>query len=164
MFDIFRMLQLVFWHTALYNEHPRKAKQRVKLKDVGLMPTPQNPVMGSALECAGTVVRVRRGTNAAYVRWDNGSENKYSRSRLLVIDFPLKFMPKFLTLNGNNPNVTFKELERYKEIEKERLEFEARLAAKKKPEHPRESGHEHTNTMVGFPPGYNDLSIRRRNL
>lgn len=130
MFSIFRMLQLVSWHIALYNERPRKVKQRVKLRDIGLMmATPQNPVMGSPMECMGTVIK--RNRHAIEVRWDNGSTTAYSASNLMIADFPLKFIPKFVVLDKDNPNVAFKELEYYKNMERERLEFEARIVAKK---------------------------------
>lgn len=125
MICIFRMLQLVFWHTSLLEEFPRKTKQRVKLRAAGMVATALNPVMGSALECMGTVTKITE--RQVFVRWDNNSDNIYPSNYLIIADFPLKFLPKFIKLGKDNPNVTFKELESYKMMEKEWLEYEERV-------------------------------------
>lgn len=125
---IFRMLQLMFWHTAILKEPPSKVKQRVKLQPLGITATMLNPVMGSALECMGTVIKITK--NRIFVTWDNNNNNAYSPRYLLIADFPLKFMPKFVRLGKNNPNITFKELESYKLMEKEWFEHEQRLKSR----------------------------------
>lgn len=119
------MIQLAFWHEAILRKSPNRVKQRVKLKDIGLVPTVFNPIMGSPLECMGTVTKV--SNDKARVKWDNNRENIYPLENLVIADFPLKFMPKFVRLDDNNPNITFKELEHYKLMEKEWYAHEERM-------------------------------------
>jgi len=119
------MIQLAFWHEAILRKSPNRVKQRVKLKDIGLVPTVFNPIMGSPLECMGTVTKV--SNDKARVKWDNNRENIYPLENLVIADFPLKFMPKFVRLDDNNPNITFKELEHYKLMEKEWYAHEKRM-------------------------------------
>lgn len=131
MLYIIRMMKLAFWHTAIAKKSPNSVRQRVKLRPVGLTPTPNNPVMGSPLDCRGTVYKIfynkKSRSHYACVKWDNHHENTYPREYLVVADFPLKFLPRFATINKNNPNSTFKELEAYKLMEVELLEHERRM-------------------------------------
>jgi len=131
MFYIYRMLQLAFWHKAMFKKEPWKIKQRVKLrKSSGLTATPINPVAGSPLDCSGTIYKMKYGKitgHMANVKWDNNNENSYPPEYLIIVDFPLKFLPRLPRLNKDNPNSTFKELEAYMIMEKEWLEHERRL-------------------------------------
>jgi len=129
MFQIFRMIQLVLWHETLLKKNANKIKQRVKLKNIGLAATALNPIIGSPLECLGTVIEII--ADKAKVRWDNNRENVYPLSNLIIADFPLKFIPSFAKLNGDNPNVTYKELEYYRLMEREWYEHEERIKARK---------------------------------
>jgi len=53
MFQIFRMIQLVLWHETILKKDANKAKQRVKLKNIGLVATALNPIIGSPRQSQG---------------------------------------------------------------------------------------------------------------
>jgi len=132
MLQIFRMLQLMTWYEDIkVGKKPSKVKQRVKLRRAaGVVPSPLNPIVGSPSECFGTIIKI--SGDKAEVQWDNNHRNKYPLWMLMIRDFPLKFMPKLIKMNDSNPNITFKELEQYKIMEKEWYEHEERMKLKEK--------------------------------
>lgn len=110
---------------------PRKKGQRVLLReDSPYQPGNTNPKDGSSYHCEGVVKDLMLnmfGEFRMVVRWDNGRRNDYLSSELVVIPF-VSNSDWRLSLDSNNPNITFKE-------GKERRELMGRVKQQKQAHH-----------------------------